>query len=109
MPSYAAIRLTKETVVSVLGNVADVPAGRERLVWAIFKYQYKPGTNYYYIGGNYLGLTQPDFTRQILDQVDLDLRFTYPEQKKVGGRPDPYVNWFVVKLRENVSEAMIIG
>lgn len=100
MTSYAAIKLNKNTVISVLGHVADTPAGRERLVWAMLKYPYQPGVEHYFIGGNYLRINQPDYSRQILTRTELDLLFTYKEQQKKSGRRDPDVNWFVVKPRE---------
>jgi hypothetical protein len=98
--SYAAIKLTKDTIIPVLGSVHDMPAGAERLIWAMLKYQYQPGVEHYFVGGNYLRLNQPDYTRQILSRTQLDLLFTYKEQEKKNGRPDPSLNWFVVKLRE---------
>ena len=100
MTTYAAIKLNKNTIISVLGHVADTPAGRERLVWALFNYPYQDGVDHYFIGGNYLKLTQPDYSRQILTRTELDLLFTYEEQVKKNGRRDPDVNWFMVTIRE---------
>jgi HKD family nuclease len=100
VPSYAAIKLNKDTIISVLGSVFDMPAGQERLIWAMLKYPYQPGVEHYFVGGNYLRLNQPDYMRQILTRTELDLLFTYKEQEKKNGRPNPNLNWFVVKLRD---------
>lgn len=100
MTSFAAIKLHKDTIIAVLGHVADTPAGKEKLVWAMLRYQYQPDTELYFIGGNYLRINQPDYSRHILTRTELDLLFTYKDQKKRNGRRDPNLNWFVVTPRE---------
>lgn len=95
MTSYAAIRLSKHTVMSCVANVADVPAGEERLIYAFLKYPFKEGEAYYFVGGNYLGLNQPDYIRNILTQEELDRLFTY-KIRTLG-------SWFIVKVRDDIE------
>lgn len=106
MPTYAAIRLTRETIMSALSNLEGAPGGKERLIWAMLRHQYRADMPLYYIGGNYLRLQHLDYSRQLLTQTELDLLFTYKEQRKIPGRPDPYINWFPVRLKENYEEAL---
>jgi hypothetical protein len=107
--SFAAIKLNRETIISVLGNVADIPGGKERLIWEMIKYQYQPGVEHYYIGGNYRQLPgPPDYSRQILTRTQLDLLFTYKEpSEKKNGRPNPEVTWFPVRPREQHPDLVV--
>ena len=104
MPSYAAIKLIRENMYTILESVKDYPAGPERLAWAMFKFDPIPGEAYYFIRGNYRKVNQLDFSQQILSQTVLDLRFTYPKRTRspMGGRVvrNPDINWFVVTPRE---------
>jgi hypothetical protein len=106
MASYAAIRLVKDTIITVFASVAEIPAGRERLAWALLKYPYDPTKTYYFVGGNYLGLNQPDYARQILDQTTFDLLFTY-KAKKIGGVNNTEHSWFVIKPREKSPDMIV--
>lgn len=101
MTSYSAIKIGRDTIVAMLSNVANVPAGRERLVWAMLNYPYQPSQTYYYVGGNYAHLNQPDYSRQIFTEEELGEIFEYRQPAKVNGKPNPAMNWFLVRLRED--------
>jgi hypothetical protein len=108
--TYAAIRLTRDTIMTIMANVAEVPMGQEKLVYAMLKYPFRADVAHYYIGGNYLRMSYPDFTQQILTQSELDVLFTYRERGKViPGRLDPAKQWFPVTLRVKRSAAMVVG
>ena len=99
MESYAAIEITRDNLDAIFASVGRWPAGRARLAWAFFTYPYHAG-KFFFIGGNYLHLNQPDFSRQILSLWQLDKLFTYdPSQvnknKSAGGN-----YWFTVSLKE---------
>lgn len=109
MPTYAAIKLSRDTIGTILASVQDIPAGKERLTWAMLRYPYRSDVQHYYIGGNYLHLNQPDFTKQILTQAELDAFFEYKPQKLIAGRVKPEHTWFPVRLKEHRSADMVLG
>lgn len=103
MPTYAAIPVNENTILELFSHVADVPDGKSRLAWALFRYPWVEGCDYYFIGGNYLGLNYHNFIKQILRRSELDSLFTYNEkaiERKNGPRPNG--SWFAVKLRDGV-------
>jgi hypothetical protein len=105
VPTYAAIKLNRETIGSAVSSALDGNGGRERLVWALFNYPYQPGVDHYFVGGNYLKQQGAlDYSRQILTRAELDRLFTYQKQEKKNGRRDPELNWFPVTLREPSQE-----
>jgi len=107
VPTYAAIKLNKETIGAVMTSALDGNGGRERLVWEMLKYPYQPGIEHYFVGGNYLNRPGPtDYSRQILTRTELDRLFSYKEQEKKAGRRDPSLNWFPVTLREPSQDAV---
>lgn len=103
MVSYAAIEVNQATVVEMFAHVFDVPDGQSRLAWAMFRYPWVEGCKYFFIGGNYLGINQPDFTKQILRKSQLDAWFTYNE-KSIARKNGPRQNgsWFIVTPREGI-------
>lgn len=110
MPSYAAIKLIRENMFTILESVAEYPAGKDRLSWAMFRYPSVPGEAYYFVRGNYRKVQQLDFTKQILSQTELDLLFTYQERKRERlGRTNrnPDLNWFAVTPREQHPDMIL--
>ena len=103
MVTYAAIEINQATLTEIFANVSDVPDGRSRFSWALFRYPWVEGVDYFFIGGNYLGLNQLNYTRHILRKSDLDSWFTYNE-KAIARKNGPRNNgsWFAVTLREDV-------
>ena len=105
--TYAAIKVSRDTITAILRHVTNVPAGQERLIYAMLKYPFKDDVPHYFIGGNYLKLNQPDYSKQILTQSELDLLFTYSKQKPKQGRTNPDTTWFPVTLIEDISKNML--
>ena len=105
MVSYAAIKVTRENMFTILESVRDYPAGPERLAWSMFRYEAVPGEAYYFVRGNYRKVNQLDFSKQIFSQTDLDLTFTYPKRARspMGGGVvrNPDINWFPVTPRDS--------
>lgn len=104
MPTYAAIPVNRNTVLEIFAHASDLPDGRARLAWALFKFPWVDGVDYFFIGGNYLNRAgQPDYALQILRKSQLDSYFTY-NQKAAERRNGPRNNgsWFAVTTREGV-------
>lgn len=105
--TYAAIKISKENLLKMMGCVSDSPAGEERLTYALWRYPYLAGVTYYFIGGNYLKANYPDYSRHILTQDELDLLFSYNMPKARVGQRNPDINWFPVTLRVLELEEVI--
>ena len=104
MVTYAAIEINQATLTEIFAHVADVPDGRARVAWALFKYPWADGCSYFFIGGNYLNADgPPDYSRQILLRSQLDSWFTYNE-KAIARKNGPRNNgsWFTITTREGV-------
>lgn len=100
MVTYAAVPINENTILELFSHVADFPDGRSRLAWTLFKYPWAEGCDYFFIGGNYLGLNYQNFSKQILRRSELDSLFTYDRkalERKNGPRPNGY--WFPVTVR----------
>lgn len=103
MTGYAAIKMEKGNLQTILDSVAYVDNGRARLMDAFLKYPYKKDTGQlYWIGGNFLGNNYGDFSGRILTQAELDKRFEYPPPPKSNyrNRPKAQGEWFVARLKE---------
>jgi hypothetical protein len=86
----------------MFATVDSWPAGRARLTWALFRYPYDPAEDYFFIGGNYMHLNQPDFTRQIFSKKELDECFTYDPRQLELSISRTFACWFVVRPREGM-------
>lgn len=103
MVSYAAVPINSDTILALFAHVSENPDGHSRLAWAMFRYPWVEGCEYYFIGGNYLGLSYPNYIRQILTRSQLDSWFTYDKkstERRNGPRPNGW--WFVVTPRKEV-------
>jgi hypothetical protein len=105
--TFAAIKISRDNINTMLSCVSDSPAGEERLIYAMWRYPYKAGVTYYFIGGNYLKANYPEYSRHILTQDELDLLFEYNRPKVIPGRRNPDINWFAVRLKEKELEEVL--
>lgn len=105
--TYAAIKISKENVHTMLANVSNSPAGIDRLVDALWRFPYRKGTQYYFIGGNFRKASWPDYSTHILTQDELDLLFSYNVPKPRRGQHNPDIHWFPVTMKvQELDEVM---
>jgi hypothetical protein len=109
--SFAAIHVTQRNLDAIFASVAEIPAGRARLAWALFRYPYDGEDEFFYVGGNYLHRNQPDFERQLFSRSELDACFTYDLKKLQQSMSTPQGSrlWFVVKPKPEQIERMKEG
>ena len=104
MTTFAAIPVNRDTVLEIFAHASDLPDGRARLAWALFKFPWVEDCEYFFIGGNYLNRAgQPDYNKQIIRRSQLDSWFEY--NKKVlekNYRPRTNGSWFAVSTRRGV-------
>lgn len=102
MSTYAAIPVDASTIIELFAHVADVPDGKSRLAWALFKFPWDAEDEFFFIGGNFLARNQPDFMRQIVSQSQLDKWFVYNPahiNRNPRNRPRKNGSWFTVTVR----------
>jgi hypothetical protein len=105
--TFAAIKISRDNIGTMLSCVSDSPNGENRLIYAMWNYPYKAGVTYYFVGGNYLKANYPDYSLHILTQDELDLLFSYNQPKARPGQRNPDINWFAVRLKEDELEEVL--
>jgi hypothetical protein len=115
MTGFAAIKVTRDNMLAIFQSVSEIPAGRERLCWAMLRFPYDDEETFYFIGGNYLGLNQPQFDRQILTEYQLRKYFEFNDKSFRHNAAKPNGAWFVVnpkpaeieRLKNGLDEEMV--
>lgn len=102
MPGYATIKLTTDTLGSVLASLSDTPGGEARFMHACLRYPYKEGEDVYFVRGNFKnksGLHDFDdhlFTESQLNEI-FDWTSSDGKQRAYASKPNGY--WFTVFLK----------
>lgn len=102
MPGYATIKLTTDTLGSVLASLSDTPGGEARFMHACLMYPYKEGEDVYFVRGNFKNKPGAyDFDDHLFTAAQLDEMFDWTssdgKQRKYSVKPNG--EWFVVFIK----------